>query len=778
MAWQLHVQAVPGWPESPLPSMHVPGATVKLPKTPEAIDSAILQIEKRLGEALPNSSVSLPAGTMLSEFAPTAEEQLERDQLHQQWTLALEQHARYLRSLQDVRRLDAERSSEREQWHGFAQTPTIATTEQLTDAVSAGRLELRTAEMLLSILDGEIARCVAQLDESRRQRRLAEDDAQQAHDSRRQWLLQLARLRTEAHEASVESAQDGRLVTCEAMDGKRTHLQFLENKLAAARAQARMTKADLDRVLAQINEKRLALHRDLNDALAADRNLRASRDAAASASPATTFDIQIGNARAETSARRIESLRGFLRLADYARTVWENRLWATGHHGLREIRARQRHYDQRLAQLREWKVLMEQTLSAASELVLREALRSENSSLSMAERESARQIHETLQERAWMDLRTVGALVFTEDLTMRLGTELSEQVARISIAERLGSVRLEITALLGRIWHAELYIAEDSVIAGGQKISIPRSITFGKVMIALTIFFFGLLTARCAFRVVNQIAAHWSGEAQRPGDAPAKMCAAAVVLASLLIAMASVRIPWTIFAFLGGALAIGVGFGAQTLINNFISGVILLCERSIRVGDIVEVDDQRGKVVQVGFRNSLVSRGDGIEVLVPNSQFLEKKVVNWTLSNDLVRYSVSVGVAYDSSVDKVTELISRAAAEHPHIVETPEPHVLLEDFGESALVFTVQFWMRLRPGVDGGTVRSELRHRINALFNHSGINMAFPQRDIHLNSSRPLEVRVLNGSPRPSAEFHRERTASLPIRLPGAPHNRGTNDDL
>jgi potassium efflux system protein len=370
-------------------------------------------------------------------------------------------------------------------------------------------------------------------------------------------------------------------------------------------------------------------------------------------------------------------------------------------------------------------------------------------------------MHTTLQERAWAELRAVGALVFTEDLTTRLHAELSEQAARISLVGRLNSVLEDLGAVFRRIWNTELYIAEDSVIAGGQKISIPRSITLGKALTASTIFVVGLLAARWVYRLTKRLGSRRFGQEKQEADVPAKAFAAIVALVSLLVAMASVRIPWTVFAFMGGALAIGVGFGAQTLINNFISGVILLCERSIRVGDIVEVDDQRGKVVRVGFRNSLVSRGDGIEVLVPNSQFLEKKVVNWTLSNDLVRYAVSVGVAYGAPLTKVTELIAQAAAEHPHLIKDPAPDVLLEDFGDNALVFSLQFWMRLRPGVDGGSVRSELRHRIHALFDHDGIRIAFPQRDIHLDSIRPLEIKVVNSPATHSEELHRSNGTRL-----------------
>jgi small-conductance mechanosensitive channel len=211
--------------------------------------------------------------------------------------------------------------------------------------------------------------------------------------------------------------------------------------------------------------------------------------------------------------------------------------------------------------------------------------------------------------------------------------------------------------------------------------------------------------------------------------------------------MAAVRIPWTVFAFVGGALAIGVGFGAQTLINNFISGLILLFERSIRVGDIVEVDEQRGKIARIGIRNSLLQRGDGIEILVPNSRFLEKYVVNWTLSNTLVRYSITVGVAYGSPTRKVAELMAQVAAGHQAVLLHPAPTVLFEEFGDNALQFTLNFWMHLSENVDGGTVRSELRHGLNAAFEQAGIVLAFPQRDVHLDVTQPLEIKVLNPTP-------------------------------
>ena len=146
-------------------------------------------------------------------------------------------------------------------------------------------------------------------------------------------------------------------------------------------------------------------------------------------------------------------------------------------------------------------------------------------------------------------------------------------------------------------------------------------------------------------------------------------------------------------------------------------------------------------------------------MLIPNSKFLESEVVNWTLTDNLVRYKITVGAAYGSSPDAVSTLITRAVLEHPEVVKTPAPQVLFEDFGDNALIFSLVFWMQLHPRADGGLVRSELRHRIHELCEEAGIVLAFTQRDVHLDSTRPLEVRLVQAEPPPAPP---SRTTSQP----------------
>ena len=207
------------------------------------------------------------------------------------------------------------------------------------------------------------------------------------------------------------------------------------------------------------------------------------------------------------------------------------------------------------------------------------------------------------------------------------------------------------------------------------------------------------------------------------------------------------NIPLTVFAFLGGALAIGIGFGAQNLMNNFISGLILLLERQIKVGDIIEVAGSTGKVTHLGSRCSRIRKFDGVELLVPNSAFLEKEVTNWTLADPHHRFDFPIGVAYGSPVEKVMSLLNSALERQAEILREPAPGVFFEAFGDSALCFRVYYWLELSGTTDSRQVGSELRCRIERDFRAAGVEMPFPQRDFHLRSSTPIPVRLEKTEP-------------------------------
>jgi len=214
-----------------------------------------------------------------------------------------------------------------------------------------------------------------------------------------------------------------------------------------------------------------------------------------------------------------------------------------------------------------------------------------------------------------------------------------------------------------------------------------------------------------------------------------------------LITLDFLQIPLTAFAFISGAIAIGVGFGAQNIINNFISGWILMWERPIKIGDVLEMGDLRGKVESINTRSTRIRRLDGVHVLIPNSHLLENIVTNWTHKDHLVRSSVIVGVAYGSDVQQVTALLEQAADEHDSVLKDPERSVMFEDFGDSALIFELLFWINLAAERSLRMVRSDLRYKIDTLFRDNDITISFPQRDVHFKPGQPLRITLEQSPP-------------------------------
>jgi len=205
------------------------------------------------------------------------------------------------------------------------------------------------------------------------------------------------------------------------------------------------------------------------------------------------------------------------------------------------------------------------------------------------------------------------------------------------------------------------------------------------------------------------------------------------------------NVPLTAFTFLGGAIAIGVGFGSQNVVNNFISGLILLAERPVRVGDVIQVEGFTGSVTQIGPRSTHVTTANNVVIVLPNSKLLEGTVVNWTLSDDRIRTKIVAGVSYGSRTRDVEQLMLTAARKHENVLQDPAPMVVFAEFGDNALQFELHFWIALNSGTNRSEVESDIRFEIDELFRTTGIVMAYPQRDVHLNVLRPVEIRMVEG---------------------------------
>ena len=334
----------------------------------------------------------------------------------------------------------------------------------------------------------------------------------------------------------------------------------------------------------------------------------------------------------------------------------------------------------------------------------------------------------------------------------RLQYQIDFAIAELEEASGPGTSLLNhLLSAAVAIWRSELYLVEDTASFEGKKISTFRAITFGKLVQLAFILVAGWLTLKFLSRQLRTVATRYLGRSTDSANSIVRWTFGIGLGLLIVYGLKTVNIPFTAFAFLGGTLAIGIGFGAQTLIKNFISGIILILERPFKVGDLIEVDDVTGKILRIGMRASVIEHFDGIETLIPNGVLLDNRVDNWTFGKTAIRGSITVGVAYGSPTREVSRALLAVAVKHGQILERPEPEVRFEEFGDSTLVFKVLYW------VDATTTQrerldSDLRFMAEKALNEAGITLAFPQRDIHFDSSRPLYVEVSSTTGQEKAE--------------------------
>ncbi len=215
-----------------------------------------------------------------------------------------------------------------------------------------------------------------------------------------------------------------------------------------------------------------------------------------------------------------------------------------------------------------------------------------------------------------------------------------------------------------------------------------------------------------------------------------------VLVLGVFLVLDTVGLKISSLAFLGGLIGIGIGFGMQNIASNFISGLILLFERPIRVGDVVDVNGDMGTVADIKLRTTHVRTFNNILLLVPNADLISSVVKNWSSDDLKVRGEVTVGVSYDSDPRQVEAILLRLATEHESTMEDPAPMVGFLDFGNSSLDFVVRFWVP-QPSLRVAT-ESDLRYRIFEAFKQDGIEIPFPQHDLHIRASDaalPIEHR-------------------------------------
>ncbi|MEO9484123.1 MAG: mechanosensitive ion channel domain-containing protein [Ekhidna sp.] len=199
----------------------------------------------------------------------------------------------------------------------------------------------------------------------------------------------------------------------------------------------------------------------------------------------------------------------------------------------------------------------------------------------------------------------------------------------------------------------------------------------------------------------------------------------------------SAGIDMSSLSLLAGALGVGIGFGLQNITDNFISGIIILFEKPIKVGDRIVVGDTEGDVINISVRATTILTNENVSIIVPNSEFISSRVINWSHNDRNIRFDIPVGVSYKEDPDEVRDVLMKVADENEHVLKNPAPHVFFDEFGDNSLNFTLAIWTSTYTDKPR-KLKSELYFSIFEKLKEKGIEIPFPQRDIHIKSDTDI----------------------------------------
>ncbi len=330
----------------------------------------------------------------------------------------------------------------------------------------------------------------------------------------------------------------------------------------------------------------------------------------------------------------------------------------------------------------------------------------------------------------WLLMRTKPAQAIA---SIRFNTHLLGR--RMKTVVKVGSIAAWIAwvlngfDLLRPVYDAVVWVLKATLSVGSVSISL------GNVLAFFLAIWIATLAARFTKFVLDaDVLPHLTLPRGVPG-AITKVTTYVIIGLGLVTAVAAAGIDLSNIALLAGALGVGIGFGLQNIVSNFVSGLILIFERPIQVGDSVQLDTLSGSVKNIGIRASTVRTWEGAEVLVPNADLIAGRVVNWTLSDRLRRLDIQVGVSYGSDPHKVKEVLLDTLEHNPDCLTSPEPYILFKGFGDSSLDFELRFWTG---NFDNWlTIKSEATFAVHDALKEAGIEIPFPQRDLHVRSVDP-----------------------------------------
>jgi len=319
----------------------------------------------------------------------------------------------------------------------------------------------------------------------------------------------------------------------------------------------------------------------------------------------------------------------------------------------------------------------------------------------------------------------------------RQGRAIVQLAMLVSGLLAVGLLWGDLLPAFGFLTEAELPFSRTTVVDGIER-TVP--VTAGIFVVGLLVMAGTFFAASNLSGLLELTVFSWSGLDYGKRYAIITLSRYVIITVGIVFALSMIGLQWSKLGWLVAAMGVGLGFGLQEIVANFVSGIILLVERPIRVGDLVTVGDTIGTVAKIEIRAATIITLDRKELLVPNKEFITGRVLNWTLSNEEHRLLINVGIAYGSDAGRAMELLMQAAAENDSVLEEPSPEVAFDGFGDNALNLSLRAFI---PSADSRLrIKSELHQAIYKKLAEAGITIAFPQRDVHLDASKPLEIKL------------------------------------
>ena len=734
-----------------------------VPDQPEVVRARIDQWHLEAKEMLvrfdtPMATTALPEGVSPTELEDRRRGLEGMILITAQWRKNLDAAQAALKSSETARA---------EEWSGFEETPpySILMVDELLNERDAIRAKLASSESGFSnyerILAGIMEETKTAEDAvSARIVEVQKSDATKADAAK--WRLEAAREKSRQLIARAALFQGNCDSLKERSASARADLARVDQKVKVASANCRFNDEDFAKLVKISDARKQALQKE-SDAVV--KRLKAAKIPRSQAQTAldeliasvpdgkqaeglemAKFRVDVTQGRMDALQTIAEWLEGLPQLENLSLEAYKNRRAILASRNLQERRAALESLGKLHDRIEAWENVLDNEISNSeadlAQLESRAAsIAPEDPRFSLLNEQRA-----TKSEKLTMARRVSQAVSSQRKLIKRWLEEYSPKPEDAGMFPRVKSLATTFEKAVNKVWSFEVMSFENKVVVDGQTIGGDIPVTLGMLLRALLFFLIG-------YWIASQIARRIQASLVTRGhiaEAQAKTLRNwAMIVVGVFLAIGTLsflKIPLTVFAFFGGALAIGLGFGTQTLIKNFISGIIVLAERKVRVGDILDVDGIIGTVVEVNTRSSVIRGADDVETMIPNSLFLENRVTNWTLSSSKMRRSLRVGVAYGTEPQTVMAILTESAARHGLICKHPAPFAIFEDFGDNALIFSLYFWLDLGGSTSPMIVTSDLRLMIEKCFTEAGIRIPFPQRDMRLTSDKPIQVQISNPS--------------------------------